>query len=627
MGILLTNIRTKNFRSLESIDVSLGMTNILIGQNNTGKSNFLRAIDIAFGSYRDISENDIHIAEDERLDKIKTAIIDVLIRPIDNNNNPTNDFSDFWTSIFTTTWITTDETAGNFVGIRTKIQYDAARDDYVITRYPISEWNSSIDDARINQKAQFTSDMTTSLTSFYMDAQRDIVEDIKNRKSYFSKVTTSSDMSEEKVVELEGKLNDINKDIIKSIPSLRQTSEKIKAVGNTIGASESHIEIEPLSRKLSDLRRGMDILFQDNKAAKFSISQHGMGTRSWISFLTLAAYVEWHTETVKKDDEEAEYFVILTMEEPEAHLHPQAQRHLYSQIREFKGQKIISTHSPSVLAQADFSDVIHFVKLDGKTVVSRFNTGTYNKEELNKIRREVINTRGELLFSNAIILCEGITEEQALPVYFTEYFDVNPIFYGVNIIGIGGQNYKTFLNLIKDFGIKWFIFSDGEEKTIKTIKSAIKVITTDDIASLDNVVILNNGENYERHLVVSGYSDSMIDAINEHENNPDFFNDYILQHDRTIVKRQKTNKPRCETCGQEIYEDVLREYSGSDGRINALLDCINGYGAKAKYSTSIAEKIISLDDHSKRIPPKVKSLLSEVAKVLHLSTREEYRDD
>jgi len=46
MGILIRKTRIQNFRSIESIDIELGMTNLLIGQNNTGKSNFLRAINI-----------------------------------------------------------------------------------------------------------------------------------------------------------------------------------------------------------------------------------------------------------------------------------------------------------------------------------------------------------------------------------------------------------------------------------------------------------------------------------------------------------------------------------------------------------------------------------------------------
>lgn len=52
MDIMLTNVRINNFRSIEHMDIQLGKTNVLIGQNNSGKSNFLKAIGLALGGSR-----------------------------------------------------------------------------------------------------------------------------------------------------------------------------------------------------------------------------------------------------------------------------------------------------------------------------------------------------------------------------------------------------------------------------------------------------------------------------------------------------------------------------------------------------------------------------------------------
>ena len=427
MGIFLSRIRISNFRSIEYRDIPLSMTNVLIGANNCGKSNFLKAVNIALGQNKTVSSDDIYIGKDEVLDKTKCATVDIMLRPVDESNNIMSSFSDFWIGVFTEAWITTGDPTGDYVGIRTVLQYDALRNDYVIIRKQISDWGDSISTATVSRRKMFTGDMNTFIAAFYMDAQRDVVDDIKDRKSYFGRATSRVELSPDRVSDIERQLNEVNTQIVESIPALNQTATRIASIATTIGAPNGTLEIEPLARKLSDLHKGMEIIFRDGEAARFSVTQHGMGTRSWISFLTLGAYVDWEKQSLYEEDPESESYIMLTMEEPEAHLHPQAQQKLYSQLCEFSGQKIISTHSPSVVAQANLTDLIHFEKTNGRTIAHSFDGENYTKEEKNRIKREVISSRGELLFSKAIVLCEGITEEQALPVYFKESFNRFPI--------------------------------------------------------------------------------------------------------------------------------------------------------------------------------------------------------
>lgn len=616
MSLFLSRVRINNFRSIEYIDIPLSMTNVIIGANNCGKSNFLKAINIALGQNKAVSSDDIYIGKDEVLDKGKCAIIDIMLRPVDEAYNIVSSFSDFWIGVFTEAWITTGDAIGDYVGIRTVLQYDVLRNDYVIVRKQISDWGDSIFTATVSRRKMFTGDMNTFISAFYMDAQRDVVDDIKDRKSYFGRATSRVELSPDRVSDIERQLNEVNTQIVESIPALSQTASRIASIATTIGAPDGMLEIEPLARKLSDLHKGMDIIFRDGEAARLSVTQHGMGTRSWISFLTLGAYVDWEKQSLREEDPESESYIMLTMEEPEAHLHPQAQQKLYSQLCKFSGQKIISTHSPSIVAQVNLTNLIHFEKTNGKTVAYNFDGDNYTQEEKNRIKREVISSRGELLFSNAIVLCEGITEEQALPVYFKEKFNIEPAFCGVNIIGIGGQNYKTFLSLIKNFNIKWFIFSDGEEKTIKTVKKAIKDVFNVEMETLSNVIILDNGEDYERHLVNSGYEAEIVQAICEYEEDPDFVNRYIGTRDHTYAGREKTNKPECPTCHQAIYRDIIRDYSGDEGYRRAIYDCCTSRQAKARYAAIVAKRIVSIDDVTRKIPPKVASLFEKMQPVI-----------
>ena len=613
MGISIFKVRIENFRSIKNLELTLSMINVVIGANNCGKSNFLKAMNVALGQNRTISSDDIYVDKDEVLDNTKCATIDIMLRPVDDANNAVSNFSDFWIGVFTEEWITTGDPLGDYVGIRTILQYDALRNDYIVVRKQITDWGDSISSASVNRRKAFTGDMNTYISSFYMDAQRDVVDDIKDRKSYFGRATSRVDLPQEKVLEIERQLNDVNSQIVDSIPALSQTATRISAIAATVGAADGAIQIEPLARKMTDLHKGMDVVFRDGNAARLSVSQHGMGTRSWISFLTLGAYVDWEKQRLIEDDPESESYIMLTMEEPEAHLHPQAQQKLYSQLCNFSGQKIISTHSPSVVSQANLENLIHFEKTNGRTTAHNFDAGNYTQDEKNRIRREVISSRGELLFSKAIVLCEGVTEELALPIFFREKFDIEPSFCGISIIGIGGQNYKTFLSLIKDFNINWFIFSDGETQTIKTVTKAIRDVFNADIQTFPNVIILDNGEDYERHLLNSGYEAEIVSAICEYEGDPEFVNNYIHKRDHTSAGREKTDQPECPTCHQPIYRDIIRNYSGDEGYRQAIYDCCTAKQAKAKYATEVAEKIVSISDENRRIPPKIKSLLDAMS--------------
>lgn len=88
----------------------------------------------------------------------KKAIIDLKICPF-NGKDIEKSFSDFWTSVFTDKWITIDEINGSYVGIRTIIEFDIKKNDYVIVKKPIIEWNDSIETSKVGKRQQYTSDM------------------------------------------------------------------------------------------------------------------------------------------------------------------------------------------------------------------------------------------------------------------------------------------------------------------------------------------------------------------------------------------------------------------------------------------------------------------------------------
>ncbi len=624
MGLRITRLRINNFRSIESLEIVLNDNNLIFGQNNAGKSNILKAINVALNPSFYVSEQDVFVKDGETLTKDKFAIIDIMISP-DTDESGRNSFSGFWTTVFSDKWIFTDDNSNDFVGIRTIIQYDVEFDNYRCSKYVIKQWGESAETADC-KKQSFTQDMMRYISCFYMDAHRDITEDIRDKKSFFGRATSNSEIPSDIVEKLEKQLDVINKEIVDNTPTLKETEAELSEIGDIIGSSSSILQIEPLSRKISDLHKGIDVKFQDGSGPVVSLSEHGMGTRSWVSFLTLGAYVKHLVSCVQKQDPDAEMFTVLTMEEPEAHLHSSAQKKLYKQIMSFSGQKIVSTHSSNILAQANIKDFIHIYKKDGVTFAHRIDNTKYKIEELAKIQREFIRSKGDLLFSSGVILAEGITEELALPIYFSKYFNCDPSSLGITILGIGGQNYHSFLKLFVDFEIPFYIFSDGEAGTKATVNKALLEATRKTIEQSSNVIALDNGEYYEQYLVSSGYGEYIVDAINKYESilrierdpegatreSESYFDRFISTNNHQIAGHKNTGE-RCPACGLPKKEQIRYEYDGEDGRKRAIVDCCKK--DKAKYAECIAEEIVNISDGTPYIPPKVKELFDEVKKI------------
>jgi putative ATP-dependent endonuclease of the OLD family len=119
------------------------------------------------------------------------------------------------------------------------------------------------------------------------------------------------------------------------------------------------IEITPFTKKVRDLNKGLTIYYTDNQDS-FSMEYHGMGTRSWSSLLTLKSFIYIAIEKCPKRG--VCIFPCLAIEEPEAHLHPNAQKKLFGQIEAISGQKIISTHSPYISTTANLAQLRNFYK-------------------------------------------------------------------------------------------------------------------------------------------------------------------------------------------------------------------------------------------------------------------------
>ena len=238
-------------------------------------------------------------------------------------------------------------------------------------------------------------------------------------------------------------------------------------------------------------------------------------------------------------------------------------------------------------------------------MVTQMDTTSLDEEDIRKIDRMVMNTRGDLLYARSLVLFEGETEEQAFPFFAEKYWQRQPNALGITFIGVGGSgNYLPFLRLATSFEIPWYIFSDGETNAIRDLKKALSQIGVLDYEQHPNVFVLPNNNNFESYLVAEKYEDAittMLDSYHEVTNYLD--NKYIPLMD-----------------GQQKKKSTVRDYRSQGGREQALLDVL--LENKTKYAKPLAASITALVDKKRRFPDELLKLFDQISKNLSLEKGE-----
>ena len=399
MAILINVVRISGFRGISNLEITLPKVAVLIGQNNAGKTSIIKALQLAIGDYgRHLTDEDFYINSNDSV--CSEIIVDISIVPVDENSQRTNMFSDEWIEVFGD-WVQADIEENEFVAIRTICEKDSIKGGFKVSRYPLSRWpifeNWTDESAKINNKI---SKLIDAIPFIAIDAQRDICQDLREKNSYMGKVLSDISFESDDKEALEELIAELNERAVEKSAVLSELRKHLDLLNQSF-EGQGQTDITPFPKKIRDLSKRFSIHFGEDEANSFSMEYHGMGTRSWASMLTVKAFID----VLKKKhvDEEECFFPIIAAEEPEAHLHPNAQRTLYKQLTDIKGQTIISSHSPYLAALANQQDLRVIAKSNGQGIRVFSLNQALQPEELRKIHREVIHSKGELLFSNAIV--------------------------------------------------------------------------------------------------------------------------------------------------------------------------------------------------------------------------------
>ncbi len=159
----------------------------------------------------------------------------------------------------------------------------------------------------------------------------------------------------------------------------------------------------------------------------------------------------------------AESSKVFAVDEPELHLHPHSQRLLSGILRESSqnNQFMVVSHSPHFVDSRNLSSVAIVRQESGRSSVVRLDENYLDAYETVAISKNLGVEEKEFLFSRRVFLVEGPTENGAMPVLAKKVrrgFDEH----GVSMISVGGNSFGLMMKVLKGFGFPWLAMCDRD---------------------------------------------------------------------------------------------------------------------------------------------------------------------
>jgi len=449
----LVKLKINNFRGLNGENNEIDFTNsniiFLIGQNNVGKSTYLRAYEFFTNSkqialtedfYNHKSDNEITIegwfvkeenddADEELKGKSKDADwltkwigADGLIKIKKVWKNVNKIFDKYTYSPIENNWV-----PNGFGGIDTLFTKHAPEPITISAM----EDQSTLEE-KVNKLIQ--DDFIKKVKDTYPDDYNDLLQNVKN----FQSKITGSESVENLNVELNKHFQKVFTDLTLKIQASRDENIKIEDA-----FKKNHsvvVERKETQRKETFLQNG-----------------HGVIRQALFNFLAF----------LKKDEKTKQKQYLILFEEPEVFLHPKIafklRESLYDLAENSPYQILCATHSPLMIdISKPHSSLIRIVKNNCEST-STFQIGedVFGRDDEQKEQVQMINRFNlhicEAFYADKVILVEGDTETIVYRDLLNRFYPNEEIF----ILNTGSKNNIPFFQeILTKFRITHFVIHD-----------------------------------------------------------------------------------------------------------------------------------------------------------------------
>lgn len=460
----ISQIEIQNFRNFQPTKSIKGKpegtiiefvegTNVIIGHNNAGKTNLIKALQLVLDSRRAKHQLTIDDFCKEYLDFSKPPEINITVTFKEQKDESEDDkvvVHDWFTNtgelyeaqLTFSFFLPQGDDYRNYCEEIDKFKkdgkYDSEKAWRFIKKYYFSKYITKVYGGKAEKKENADHEMLEKFDFQFLDAIRDAEKqmffgnntilkevlnyfldfDITNGKKIKDLTEEAQKVLRQKEEDFEGKSGELFTELKKRI-SKDQILQYTEATGaNKGGSPDLDVQVNE-----EDLLFALRLIVEIGKV-KVPISNNGLGYNNLLYTALILAKMQIESES-SYYGENAKVFPVLAIEEPEAHLHPSMQFKFLKFLKENidkEGkvrQLFVTTHSTHITSAAELDNIICLYEdLEGNSKIG-YPGKAFGDDDASKnyVKRFLDATKSNMLFADKVILVEGLAEQLLLPCF------------------------------------------------------------------------------------------------------------------------------------------------------------------------------------------------------------------
>lgn len=426
----ISKLRIKGFRNFVDETFDFDEKTLIVGGNDTGKSNLLYALRILFDP--NLSSRDLELTSgDFNMQSHADAIeITAFLKEIHED-------------------CVNSALAG------------AVKDGASVIRYTMDkggECEFSIGFSEETLSGCVGRPYIKNLAIEHIGSNRDLASFLRRRQNKLLDIARSQ-RSDEQEAEDEGSVEAIQSSLIdlnNQISGLHYVSESLEAVNVemkalSIGNEGYTVRLVAGNTDAGKLLDNLQLayLFGDSP-----LVFGGDGRGNQLYFAT------WISE--QRLTRRPERAVVFAIEEPEAHLHPHQQRMLAEYLSStMEGQVLITTHSPQIVERFGNGRILRLTSPDASGCNHAHGCSADVDEALAKMGYRLNAVSSEVFFSNGVLLVEG-PSERILYTALAHALGKNLDKFNISVLSVDGVGFAPYVRACVNLGIPFAIRTDND---------------------------------------------------------------------------------------------------------------------------------------------------------------------